>query len=199
LSRVLIEGTGGRLEAELLEGQEGCGVVLCHPHPQYGGRMDDLVVNALESAFRSRDMTTCRFNFRGVGESEGQFDQGRGEVDDVLAVVRFLRKERQCDRIILAGYSFGACMALMAGQTASPELMVLVAPPAMMIDGCELPAVPTLVMLGESDSIVDAEMTAQWFKSSPTEVIQIPGADHFFFGNHDLLTRHARTFIEVQA
>ena len=108
------------LEGRYRRGAEGgagpAGVVICHPHPQFGGSMDNNVVEALEDALAAGGMATLAFNFRGVGGSGGGYDQMRGEVDDVVAALTYLAKRPEVDpgRIGLAGYSFGGLMAMLA-------------------------------------------------------------------------------------
>lgn len=199
MSRIFLAGQAGQLEAELNEGESGCGVVLCHPHPLYGGTMDDRVLSVIEAVFRQRKDTTLRFNFRGVGASAGAHDEGQGPVDDVLSAAHFLRDAQDCSSILLAGYSFGACVALRAQSLANPARMLLLAPPVLIMGGCAKPEVPTLVLLGDRDQIVDARQTADWFASGNTEVRTIAGADHAFFAQQDEITRAIEAFMEQAA
>jgi uncharacterized protein len=106
----------GRYRRGAGTGAGSAGVVICHPHPQFGGSMDNNVVEALEDALSARGLATLAFNFRGVGESGGGYDQMRGEVDDVVAALMFLAKRPEIDanRLGLAGYSFGGLMAMLA-------------------------------------------------------------------------------------
>jgi alpha/beta superfamily hydrolase len=113
------------------------GAIVCHPHPQYGGSMHNNVVEAILQAMWARAITTLRFNFRGVGESQGSFDGGRGEVADTIAAIEFLGSQAEVKRgaIIAAGYSFGAIVGLRAGGSAvSVNDLIAVAPPIALLD-----------------------------------------------------------------
>ena len=108
---MLVDGPAGALET-LLDGDGSDLAVLCHPHPQYGGTMHDAVLDCAARALGAAGIARLRFNFRGVGRSEGRFDEGVGEVDDVLAILTHGRKMHPEARVLLVGYSFGAAMAL---------------------------------------------------------------------------------------
>ena len=104
---VIIQNQAIRLRGRLAEGSADRGVVITHPHPLYGGNMDNPVVVETASAFARKGFTTLRFNFRGTGGSTGMYDNGQGEQNDVIAALGFL-KERGCKTLFLAGYSFGS-------------------------------------------------------------------------------------------
>jgi alpha/beta superfamily hydrolase len=165
------------------------GVVVCHPHPQYGGSMENDLVVGLAEALRARGLATVRFDFRGVGASGGRYDDGRGEVDDVRAAADLLRRRLDVPRVALVGYSFGAVMALRAG-IAEPEAtagVVAVAPPIRMVAldflaGCP---VPLAFVTGDRDQfcpLATLESVHERFAPASTLAL-IPGADHFF-GSH---------------
>ena len=121
MPHVNVEGPAGQLEVRVDGDSPGnIGAVLCHPHPLYGGSMDDMVLEAMSRPLLDAGFQVARFNFRGVGHSEGQHDDGKGEVDDVLAVVAWMR-EQGVEKVILGGYSFGAVVALSACHLANPE------------------------------------------------------------------------------
>ena len=181
MARILFEGPEGQLEGLLELKGSTRGAVLCHPHPLYGGSMDDMVLDALSKALQVRNCSTLRFNFRGVGSSEGRHDEGKGEVDDVIAAAAYLR-DQGSSMILLAGYSFGAAMCLKAEQLVKPDAMLLVAPPIQMIENFIEPRTPCLVVLARDDQIVEAASTADYFLNSRVEWIE--GADHFFSGAH---------------
>ena len=178
-----IPGPAGELEAVLTESSNHAGrsAVLCHPHPQYGGSMHDAVLDTAERALLATGTHCLRFNFRGVGASAGSHDGGVGEVDDVAAVVTWLRAERPGDELILGGYSFGAAMAWHAlDRIEEPARVLLIAPPVGMMD---LPSrslgAPVDVVTGDQDQFVDADVLAGW---QGVAVHTIEGADHFFAG-----------------
>ena len=177
----------GDLEGLLETDGSKKGAVLCHPHPLYGGSMDDMVLQSLNAVLRSNGFDTLRFNFRGVGASEGVHDDGTGEVDDVFAAIKYLC-DTDHDLVVLAGYSFGAAMSLkaVAADEGAVNRLVLVAPPVQMIAGLDNPGVPALVILGDDDQIVDASRAEAFFQGHHVE--KIAGADHFFFGAHDKIT-----------
>ncbi len=169
------------------------GVVVCHPHPQYGGSMENDLVVRLGEAFRLRGLATLRFDFRGVGASGGRYDDGRGEVDDVHAAAAVLRARLDVDRVALVGYSFGSVMALRAG-VAVPEHatgVVAIAPPVRMIGldflaGCPL---PLAFVTGDRDQfcpLATIESVRERFAPASTLSL-VPGADHFFGGHLDAL------------
>jgi len=179
-----------------LRGNGEWGAVLCHPHPLYGGTMEDGVLAVLDGALAGSDVTTLRFNFRGVGDSKGAFDDGRGEAEDVISAVNWLTTNQPVDRLILCGYSFGAVMALRAvAKLPTCDAVILVAPPVQMMrrpppfDG------PMLVILGEEDNIVDATEVARFF--APRGAIEtLPGTDHFFFGASQAILRSVGAFMK---
>ncbi len=186
---VAIEAPGGvRLEARLavVEPAQG-GLVLCHPHPLYGGDMDNPVVVRAAEVAREAGLATLRLNFRGVGASQGAHDEGRGEQEDVKAALALLASRLPGGRpVALAGYSFGAwvvaCVA--AGAAAKPGL-VLIAPPIgrFGFDGLAGYGEAVLLAAGTRDpycSVDDLERLAKRLTRPAVEVIE--GADHFFFG-----------------
>ena len=175
--RVFVDGPAGRIECALdaPEGPPVGGALIAHPHPLYGGTLDNKVVQTLARAFLELGYETWRPNFRGVGASEGVHDAGRGEVEDrasVLQAIPFGRK-------LLAGFSFGAAMQAKLAQRAAPEKLVLVGP---AVTAHELPAVPegTLVIHGENDTTIPLAAVLDWARPQDLPVVLVPGADHFF-------------------
>jgi alpha/beta superfamily hydrolase len=164
------------------------GAVICHPHPQYGGSMYNNVVDAALEAFWESQFATLRFNFRGVGESEGSYGGGQGEAQDAAAAVSFMREQTamRAAPIILAGYSFGAGAAWRAApQAGTLEAMVLIAAPLQMMDTGSIPSAQNLLLIGGSeDSFCPAagleELCARIGKNASFRIIE--GADHFFGG-----------------
>jgi uncharacterized protein len=163
--------------------------VVCHPHPQHGGTMDNKVVQTLARAFMQLGYTAVRFNFRGVGGSAGAWAQGTGEIDDALAVIAAFRAPGLA--LVLAGFSFGAYVASnaadrLAGGSGAAERMVLVAPAVSRFD---LAAVPsnTLLIHGEADDVVPLAAVFDWARPQALPVTVIPGAGHFFHGQLSLL------------
>ena len=189
--RSSIAGPAGAIECAIDEpGQDAVrGVaVLCHPHPLHGGALQNKVVQTLARAFVQLGWRAVRFNFRGVGGSQGAWDEGRGEVDDALAVVDALRGPGP---LVLGGFSFGgyvaaAAAARLAERGVPASRLVLVAPAATSF---ALAAVPpdTLVLHGEADDVVPLAAVLAWARPQSLPVTVIPGAGHFFHGQITLL------------
>jgi alpha/beta superfamily hydrolase len=164
--------------------------VLCHPHPQHHGTMDNKVVVTLSRAFVQLGYRAVRFNFRGVGGSAGAWDEGQGEVDDVLAVIRAQRDLSL--PLALGGFSFGAAMAARAAdrlaEDARAERLVLVGP---AVQHFEAPPVPqdTLVYHGELDDVVPLASVLDWARPQHLPVVVVPGGGHFFHGQLGLLKK----------
>ena len=183
---MLFDGPTGKLEGELtrVSGAKAA-AVLCHPHPQMGGSMHDGVVGTLKGSFLEQGISTLCFNYRSVGASDGAYDKGTGEVDDVLAAADRVRVETGASRLILAGYSFGGVMALKAVQTARPDALLLIAPALSMAPDLAPPEIPGLVVLAARDQFVDIEQARNRFGDNA--VIEIMDTDHFFSGQHESL------------
>jgi len=158
--------------------------IICHPLPTEGGTMHNKVVTMAARALRELGAATVRFNFRGTGDSEGTFDEGRGEVDDLHAVAAWVREQRPDDALWLAGFSFGAYVSLRAAASLKPGLLVSIAPPAGRwdFDDIELPTMPWLVVQGENDEIVDPQAVYDWLEQSKAqaELVRMPDTTHFF-------------------
>jgi hypothetical protein len=163
----------------LPESTPAAGAVVCHPHPQYGGDMDNNVVVAICEVLVDSGVAALRFNFRGAGGSDGAFEGGAGEQEDVRAALVHLREQPEVDeaRIALAGYSFGA---IVAAEVASGELraLALVSPPVSVSDlrvawGC-----PAFVIAGDRDTIAPAERLRVVAEAPGVELRIVPGADH---------------------
>jgi uncharacterized protein len=184
-------GSGPGLEGALgLAAGMATGVVVCHPHPRYGGDMDSPVVVTAAEASAQAGLATLRFNFRGVGASAGTWDDGRGELDDVRSAVAHLQSLLgQPSRVALAGYSFGAAMASAFAAGGEPLAgLALIAPPLAMRG---LPATPpkvhgpVLVVAGGMDTYCPADALAALAQAWPAATITvIDGADHFFSRGH---------------
>jgi uncharacterized protein len=170
----------------LPEGEASGAAVVCHPHPLYGGSMYNNVVEALLDALWQRQFATLRFNFRGVGESEGEYDGGEGELDDVRGAVAFLAGKAAVRSVMLAGYSFGASVSLRAGLTdPGVNRLVLVAlPVALMTGPSDSISKPVLLVSGDRDSYSPVEplRTLATKLGSRTRLEILAGADHFFGG-----------------
>jgi alpha/beta superfamily hydrolase len=160
--------------------------VVCHPHPLYGGTLDNKVVWTLARAFQQLGAPTIRFNFRGIGASSGTHDEGRGEVDDALAVIAHGRERWPRAALWLAGFSFGGVIALRAAATTHPACLITIAPGITKSDVSAVPRpdCPWLIVQGEADDVVPANVVTAWAHTlSPApELLVLPGAGHYFHG-----------------
>jgi alpha/beta superfamily hydrolase len=193
LERLSIDGPAGPLEAIVEDpGLPGEGyAVLCHPHPLHGGTMDNKVVHTLARAFRETGIPTLRFNFRGVGSSAGTYDHGNGETADADAVAAYGALRWPDRRLLLAGFSFGAFVALRLALERGASRLITVAPPVDRMDFSALavPSCPWLVVQGDSDEVVDPQRVFAWAKSCKPQpkLVVMPGVGHFFHGHLPLL------------
>jgi uncharacterized protein len=182
--REFVAGPAGRIECAVDEPDatpRGVALV-AHPHPLFGGSLDNKVVQTLARAFLELGYETWRPNFRGVGETEGVHDEGRGELDDLHAVLNFLNVKKP----VLAGFSFGAAVQARLAQRVVPERLVLV---GLGVTRLETPAVPadTLVIHGENDETVPLAAVLDWARPQELPVVVVPDADHFFHRKLNIL------------
>lgn len=195
--RRLIEGPAGVLECAIDRPDPNPPVglaVVAHPHPLDGGTLDNKVAQTLARAFVQLGLCSVRFNFRGAGQSAGAHDEGRGEVDDLLAVVQRFRAPGQ--RLALAGFSFGAYVTAVAATrltgSEAPERLVLVGPSTRRVPPPPVPP-DTLVIHGEVDDVVPLAATLDWARPQNLPVLVMPGVGHFFHGRlpqlRDLVVR----------
>jgi alpha/beta superfamily hydrolase len=198
----LTTADGVTLEAELAfpDGPPRCGLVLCHPHPQYGGTMRSIVISALFDALPPRGVACLRFNFRGVEGSEGEHDFGNLERVDAETAVGALRERLAPGTpLILTGWSFGADMALSV-RDARVDAWMAIAPPVVVvhdIDGLAADARPKLLALAQHDEYRDpAEVTELAERWANTDVHVVGGASHFFVGRTDRLVELASGYVE---
>ena len=185
-----IEGPAGRLELAVDDPEPGTTAlplvaIVCHPLPTEGGTMHNKVVTMAARALREIGATTIRFNFRGVGQSAGTFDEGRGEGDDLRAIAEWARQRHPGSQLWLAGFSFGAYVSLSIAAELQPGLLLSIAPPvgrSWDFDGIPHPNCPWIVIQGEEDEVVDATAVKAWVEtlSPPPELVSIPETSHFF-------------------
>jgi alpha/beta superfamily hydrolase len=201
-----IDGPAGSLQAILESPRDAevvaCAVV-CHPHPLHGGTMTNKVAHTLARSFVNRDMAALRFNFRGVDQSEGSFDEGAGEFDDALAAVRFLQDRLPGLPLWLGGFSFGAAIAIRIAAEIAPAGLISIAPAvSRFAQGLETqPACPWLIVQGDEDELVNVDETVEWVNTlEPGPELQIfEGTDHFFHGKLVKLRQAVESFIEKSA
>jgi alpha/beta superfamily hydrolase len=188
--RQLVAGPAGQIECTIDApvGEAVGTAILCHPHPQQGGTMDNKVVQTLARAVLQLGWRSVRFNFRGVGQSQGAWDEGVGEIDDAVAVIEAFREPGKS--FLLGGFSFGAFVASVAASRMAdgvkPDRMVLVGPSTQKQP---MPMVPadTIVIHGETDEVVPLAATFDWARPQSLPVIVLPGVGHFFHGQLVLL------------
>ena len=194
--RIHLKGPAGALEAIAASPRAGKGVagavsIICHPHSLMGGTMDNKVVHTVARARRDAGHRVVRFNFRSVGASEGTFDHGIGESDDLLAVIDWVRRTCPSDRIWLAGFSFGSFVAARTCQLALDagvplDHLLLIAPAVVNypFESLRRFGVPVQLIYGDADDVVDPLEIARWVDQVESEktVHCLPGAGHFFHG-----------------
>jgi hypothetical protein len=188
MKTALIEGPVGHIEIVTRPASGDIWAVLCHPHPQFGGSMYDLVIERMASAYAEHDVNCLLFNFRGVGASAGRHDHGAGEVDDLRAILAWLRDTHHPRETWLAGYSWGSHVAWKVAST-DPGIkrLTLVAPvvDSLGYDGDVVAA--TQIVVGSADDFVSVESIEKWANGRyPVNVIE--GADHFFAGSRETVT-----------
>lgn len=196
---VSIPGPAGVLEAitgcpPAGAASRGALAVVCHPHPLHGGTLHNKVVHTLARSFERLGACTVRFNFRGVGASAGSFDDGRGETEDALAALAWARDHCPGDEIWLAGFSFGAAVALRAATRFPVARLVTVAPAVNLypdLRGLNIVGTPWLLVQGRDDEVVPAAEVIAWAqgRTPPPELVALDGVGHFFHGRLHELTR----------
>jgi alpha/beta superfamily hydrolase len=187
--RLTIAGPAGNLEALLdtpANADSSRVAVVCHPHPVYGGTMTNKVVHMLAKSFNECGAPAVRFNYRGVGASDGAYDQGNGETEDAIAVFDWAAQRWPGARIWLCGFSFGGAVAIRAALARAASGLVTVAPAVrrVHVPTAQLPACPWLLVQGDRDELVDAADIQRWAQdlATPPELRLLPGVDHFFHG-----------------
>jgi len=189
LERMFIDGPAGRLES-LLElppdGEPRGAAIVCHPHPQHGGTMHNKVAHSLARAFVHLGFAALRFNFRGTEGSDGEYDHGVGELDDALAALDWMHEKYPDLPLWLAGFSFGAAIAIRAAVVRPVDGLVSVAPAvARFAQGLETqPQCPWLIVQGDVDELVDVHETIDWVNGLEPgpELLIMTDAEHFFHG-----------------
>ncbi len=199
-----LQGAAGAIEAvvewpagELKRDVVG---VVCHPHPLHGGTMANKVVTSAAQALRELGCATLRFNFRGVGGSAGEHDDGIGEGADLVAICDWVRATRPTARLVLAGFSFGAYVSMMRAADLRPDLLISLAPAVGFRDfsGFREPGCPWLVIQPEADEVVDPAAVHAWMadRHPPPTLLRFDGASHFFHGRLLALREAIAQFVE---
>ena len=181
--KIIFSGSGGRLEGvlHLPDTEPHAIAVIAHPLSTMGGTMDNKVVTTLTKAFIELGYAALRFNFRGVGESGGSYDEGNGETLDAIAAANFMRGEFPDLPLLLAGFSFGGYVQARAATELQPQRLALIAP---AVGRFAMPDVPanTLLIHGDLDEVVELRELLKWARPQHLPVIVVAGAGHFFHG-----------------
>ena len=188
--RSSIAGPAGALEVafNVPEGAVRGIALIAHPHPLQGGTLDNKVVQTLAKTFAALGYAAVRFNFRGVGQSEGQFDDGIGETDDALAALAAAKLEFGELPVALAGFSFGSYVQTRVAHAITAERLVLIGP---AVKRFPIEAVPpdTIVIHGEEDDVVALADVLAWARPQQLPIVIFPGCGHFFHGRLPQLQR----------
>jgi alpha/beta superfamily hydrolase len=201
-----LHGPVGRLQAlyELPgDGEPHAAAVVCHPHPLHGGTLHNKVAHTLARTFVRLGFATLRFNFRGVEESEGHYDEARGELDDALAALNWMRERHPGLPQWVAGFSFGAAIAIRVAAAQPVAGLVSVAPAVKRFAaGLDTqPQCPWLIVQGDEDELVNVDETIEWVNGLDPgpELRVITGAEHFFHGRLVLLREIVSEFVRRHA
>jgi len=189
--REIIDGPAGALEVVINPpAASPVGIALiAHPHPQQGGTLDNKVVQTLAKTFFSLGYAAIRFNFRGVGQSIGSFDDGNGETDDALAALAHAKKRfGESLPIALAGFSFGCFVQTRVAHRTAAERLVLIAPAVNRFPAEPVPP-DTIVVHGEEDDVVPLADVFTWARPQELPIVVFPGCGHFFHGRLPQLQR----------
>jgi hypothetical protein len=204
--RLFIDGPAGPIEALLERPADlvpGRVAVCCHPHPLFGGTMQNKVVHALARAALDCGVPAIRFNFRGVGGSQGAYDNGIGETADALAVADWATGTLGADRLCAMGFSFGSFVAYGLALSRGADRLVTVAPPVQRFDFSQsaAPRCPWLVVQGDSDELVNHESVLEWTRTlDPAPQLRLfEGADHFFHGRITALREAVAAWLREEA
>ncbi len=179
--------------------------VCCHPHPLFEGTMTNKVVHTLAKVMTKLGMIAVRFNFRGVGKSEGEHDHTRGETRDLVAICEVIKQQFPAAQIWLSGFSFGSYVSAKAAAEVGAAQLISVSPPVGHYDFNDIadPDCPWLVLMGEDDEVVSPEAVFNWLAESPERytVIRFPETGHFYHGKlvkmMDLLKSHFEPVVDA--
>lgn len=199
-----IQGPIGNIQAKLLfpeQTRTDVIIVVCHPHPLHGGTFNNKVVTTVARSFRDIGISSLRFNFRGVGQTEGKYDEGFGEAKDLLTILSWIHERMPKMKVILAGFSFGSYVAYRAASHTNLELLILLAPPVNHYNFNELehPNCNCLVIQGDDDEIVASEEVYLWLQKLPTttktKLIRFANTGHFFHGKLVILKEKLQEYM----
>ena len=201
--RLDIPGPAGRLESIFefpSDGEILGAAVVCHPHPQHGGTMHNKVAHTLARSFVRSGFAVLRFNFRGTENSEGEYDKGVGELDDARAAMDWIQDQQPDVPLWLAGFSFGAAIAVRAAVAQPVAGLISVAPAIYRFAGNleGQPDCPWLIIQGDEDELVEVDETVEWVDSLAPgpELLIMTGAEHFFHGRLQELREAVTEFVK---
>ena len=203
MESLMIQGEQGLLEVVLHEDHSShTYVIVCHPHPLHGGTMNNKVVTMTTKAYEDMGFNVVRFNYRGVGKSEGVYGDNSGEVEDAMAVVHWLLTNRDVGEMYFAGFSFGAYITAQAAAntqdlaTVDVQHVLLIAPSVLNSPFQRVTpfGVDTSIIMGDADEIVPYQEVQNWAQQlyPPVEMITLDGAGHFFHGRLTELKGHIK-------
>ena len=189
-NNINIDGPAGNIQSILDLSEENNQpqyiAINCHPHSLHGGTMTNKVVHTVSRSIASLGIPSLRFNFRGVGNSAGEYDEGIGEQDDLICVVDWMKDQYPNSKLILSGFSFGSFVSAFAASRINPDLLISIAPPVKRFDFDDFirPDCEWAVIIGDKDELVEYQSVVDWvtsFESSP-QLLTMIGASHFFHG-----------------
>lgn len=191
---LLIDGAMGKIEIAIHQHSEiPKGIALiAHPHPLFGGTMDNKIVQTLAKTFSALNYAAIRFNFRGIGKTEGSFDEGMGETEDAIAVIKYAFEHIGQLPIVLGGFSFGAYVQTRVAERMKAERLVLIAPAVKRFQVGNVPP-NTLIVHGDQDDVVGLNDVLDWARPQELPIIVLPGVGHYFHGRlvqlQEIITR----------
>ena len=204
--KLSLPGPVGQLEAILelpADGEVRALAVVCHPHPQHGGTMHNKVAHTLARSFLRLGFAALRFNFRGTEGSQGQYDDGVGELDDAVAAINWMRQRYPDRPVWLGGFSFGAAIAIRAATIVEVDGLVSVAPAVYRFAGNldKQPDCPWLVIQGDMDELVAVDETIEWVNGLEPgpDLLVMAGAEHFFHGRLNDLRSAVTDFVNEKS
>ncbi len=209
MEKIIINGQAGSLQAAWHPvASSGDFLIICHPHPLYDGTMDNKVVTTVARSYLDMGVNVLRFNFRGVGQSEGQYGQITGEVQDCQSALQWLIQHHEVKRLFLAGFSFGAYVAAKVAfelKQDYPQLtlehLLLVAPSVINspFEQATPLICPTTVIMGGKDEVVPFQEVSDWSDTlyPPAEFIDLPEASHFFHGQLVLMKKEIKRSLGI--
>jgi len=187
----LIPAPAGHLEIAETQGALPITVVICHPHPLQGGTMNNKVVTTMARTFSDLQLNTVRFNFRGVGKSTGEYDNGFGELADLFTVVQWAKNHFQTQTLWLAGFSFGAWIATKGALQIAAQKLITIAPMFSRLKNEKVDDLKCewIVVQGEEDELVDSKELFRWLEqlANSPKIIRLPETGHFFHGKLGVL------------